>query len=307
MVGRIDVSGWEHVRVEPRGATKKEWLRHPEASSNDPASDWLFKAVVDHADGSRQAGDFTEVIAARVASHLGLPVAETELARRDRVDGVIVRNVQPIGFDMITGRLAMLDALGVTARGSDRDRTATRGHSLDNVIETLAEYDVPPGAVSWDGCSAQDVMVAYLLLDALIGNTDRHEHNWSVLRNRDPSGRDHLAALYDLGASMGFQLTDERRASILSAPEGISRFVERGRAGRFDGDRRTTLLDLAVHASHRCSSTGRDRLLAMVDSIASMDLDSGVLDLDGMSEVARTFASAVLSTNRGRISHAPWT
>jgi hypothetical protein len=304
---RTDVSAWEHVRVEPRGATAKEWLREPDGSSTRPETDWLFKAVVQHENGSRQAGDFTEVLASRLAVLLGLPAAETRLAVLNGVDGVIVRNVKPSGFDMVTGRLAMLDSLGVVTSDSRRDKSASLGHSLDNVLNTLHTYAPPPEASSWDGCTGADTMTAYLILDALIGNTDRHEQNWSVLRNQDPAGQDRLSANYDLGASLGFQLTDMRRDALLSTPGGLAGFAERGMARRFDGDRKTTLLELARRASKRATARGRARIRDLVERIGATNFETELPELGGMSEVARNFAWAVLNTNGRRIRDASWT
>jgi hypothetical protein len=304
---RIDVSAWEHVRVEPRGATSKEWLREPGGSSSRPETDWLFKAVVQHENGSRQAGDFTEVLASRVATLLDLPAAETRLASLNGVDGVIVRNVKPAGFDMVTGRLAMLDSLGVATTDSRRDRSASLGHTLNNVLDTLHAYAPPPQASSWDECTGADTMAAYLVLDALIGNTDRHEQNWSVLRNQDPAGRDHLSATYDLGASLGFQLTDVRRGALLSTPGGLAGFAERGLARRFDEDRTSTLLELARKACAHATTKGQDRIRELVARIGTTNFETELPVLNGMSEVARNFAWAVLNTNGRRISDASWT
>lgn len=304
---RTDVSAWEHVRVEPRGATSKEWLREPGGSSSLPETDWLFKAVVQHENGSRQAGDFTEVLASRVAALLDLPAAETRLANLNGVDGVIVRNVKPAGFDMVTGRLAMLDSLGVATRDSRRDKSASLGHTLNNVLDTLQAYQPPPHASSWDECTGADTMTAYLVLDALIGNTDRHEQNWSVLRNQDPLGPDHLSATYDLGASLGFQLTDVRRTALLSSSGGLAGFAERGLARRFDGNRTSTLLEVARKASKRSSAKGQDRIRELVAKISTTNFEMELPELSGMSEVARNFAWAVLDTNGRRISDVSWT
>lgn len=108
-VVRQSVDDWEVLRVEQRGAAAKNWLLEDGGSRTDPQSEWLFKPVHTHANGTRQVGDWTEVIASLVAARLRLPSAEARLASRDGEEGVLVRNVRPLGYEMHSGTLALLD------------------------------------------------------------------------------------------------------------------------------------------------------------------------------------------------------
>jgi len=108
------------------------------------------------------------------------------------------------------------------------------GHSLDNVHEVLTDLRPPPDAPAVSGMSAYDVFCGYLVLDALVANSDRHDHNWAVflpptLQDERPA----LAASYDHANSLGFNLRDERRDRFVA--EGtVSRFAGRGVARRFE-------------------------------------------------------------------------
>ena len=54
-----------------------------------------------------------------------------------------------------------------------------------------------------------DMFVGYLMLDALIGNTDRHHENWGIMTGR---GRPQvLAPTYDHASSLGRELSDQKR------------------------------------------------------------------------------------------------
>jgi hypothetical protein len=228
------------------------------------------------------------------------------MALRDGVEGVIVRNVRPVGYDMVTGRLAMLHDIDVELRDSLRDKTASIGHSIANVFEVLGGYGPVPGEVDWDGCTAADVMVGYLLLDALIANGDRHEQNWSVLRASSSDGglADSLAATYDLEASLGFQLSDDARTARLKDKRGTEKYAEKGLARRFDGDRTSTLVDVAIRALRHCSPQGRRRISVVLDSIAIADFDNLVDRHGPVSEPTRRFTAEVLKINRRRILDA---
>ncbi|WP_309615725.1 HipA domain-containing protein [Salinibacterium sp.] len=292
--------------METRGASAKVWVREPAGSSTRPESDWLFKPVTTHRDGSVQVGDWTEVVASRVARSLEVPAAEALLAVRHGIPGVILRNVRPAGYDMVTGRLAMLDEIDVETRDSRRQKSASIGHSLENVRLALDRYGPPPGATSWEGCTAFDVMTGYLVVDALIGNGDRHEQNWSVLRAQSISnaGSDALAPTYDMEASLGFQLTDGAREARLRDAGSIEAFVLKGLARRFEGDLDTSLVDLAARSFAMCSATGRARLKDLVGDIVDTDFEQIVEAEPSMSEVTRTFALKVLELNERRIHNA---
>ena len=67
-----------------------------------------------------------------------------------------------------------------------------------------------------DGLSAWEVFVGYLVLDALIGNTDRHEENWAVIVSE--SGR-YLAPTFDHASSLGFLLSDPQRLERMSSKD----------------------------------------------------------------------------------------
>ncbi|MDR2320016.1 MAG: HipA domain-containing protein [Microbacterium sp.] len=307
MVGtdREDVTTWDFLRVETRGASEKVWLAEPGGSSMRPETHWLFKPATVQSNGNRQVGDWAEAVAATIAWDLGVPAADARIAVRSGIEGVITRNVRPAAYDMDTGRLAMLDRIDVHLRDSLRDRSASIGHSLDNIRRTLDGYGAPPQAASWAGCTAYDVFVGYLVLDALIGNSDRHEQNWSVLRARSSEGpADALAPAYDMEASLGFQLTDAARIARLRDPAALEAYASKGLARRFDGDLKTSLVDLAARAGQNCTDTGRARLAGLLETVARADFEALLAGHGGVSEATRRFAGAVLEINGRRIQDA---
>jgi hypothetical protein len=61
-----------------------------------------------------------------------------------------------------------------------------------------------------------DSFVGYLMLDALIGNTDRHHENWGVVSLRSATGHSlTIAPTYDHASSLGRELSDEKRRGRL--------------------------------------------------------------------------------------------
>ena len=80
----------------------------------------------------------------------------------------------------------------------------------------LGDVEGPPDSP----LTARAAFAGYLLLDALIGNTDRHHQNWGLLRGRGPALR--LAPTFDHASSLGFLLNDAQRVRYLSQSGGQS-------------------------------------------------------------------------------------
>lgn len=55
------------------------------------------------------------------------------------------------------------------------------GHTLTNIQRALRDLNPPPDQEELKHLAAYDVFCGYLVLDALVANRDRHDHNWAVL------------------------------------------------------------------------------------------------------------------------------
>jgi hypothetical protein len=81
--------------------------------------------------------------------------------------------------------------------------------------------------------TAAEVFVGYLLLDAWIGNTDRHHGNWGVLAVKltaPPNFSLSLAPTFDHASSLGRNESEERRKERLTTKD--SRFTVKAYAER---------------------------------------------------------------------------
>jgi hypothetical protein len=82
---------------------------------------------------------------------------------------------------------------------------------------------------------AKEQMAEYLVLDAIIGNTDRHHENWGILRKKTASGwMGFLAPTFDHASSLGRELLDtgkgKSRQKILEN-ESIGQYLEKAPGG----------------------------------------------------------------------------
>lgn len=82
--------------------------------------------------------------------------------------------------------------------------------ALDGILETIQTQEVISGKLLeerfWD----------MFIVDAFIGNVDRHNGNWGFLINRE-KGSIHLAPVYDCGSSLYPNLTEAGMKNILSS------------------------------------------------------------------------------------------
>lgn len=288
----VDVTDWPRDEVEHLGTKPKLWLRHPETQER-----WLLKYVTYNSaqnDAEFPKGDdWAERIAHGVALRLGVPAARTELA---------VEDLAGIRFGVVSGSvLARHDREGSASVElvlgnqllpepvTDRARTS---YTLEAIQAAIGDVAPPTGAPP--EFSAWETFVGYLVLDALIGNTDRHEENWAVISSPE---RKRLAPTFDHASSLGFQLSDQGREERLrTGDRGFTpeAYADRARA-KFAG--RPRLVDAARQVLDQCSPSVRGYWLGCCSDVDSLVEPIWLVPRNRMSDPARHFAERVLRRN----------
>ncbi|MDE2725262.1 MAG: hypothetical protein OXI59_17980, partial [Gemmatimonadota bacterium] len=98
-------------------------------------------------------------------------------------------------------------------------------HTLANIWKVMDSVFVK----AEDAREEKLIVGEYLVLDALIGNTDRNHENWGVLRWWvNDSRRGLVAPSYDHASSLGRELLDERRNMLLTENR-VGDYAKRGR------------------------------------------------------------------------------
>ena len=292
-----DVTEWEVLSDETLGTKPKRWLR-------DAGGDtWLMKDTTFSRlhDGStiRKGDDWSERVACGVAEALGLPAARVELAFKrgtdERLLGVISRDML-VGADgsrihgpeeLIDGNELLDEPVTVGNRGGYTVE-AVRG-ALNGV---LAPRESPEGATAWD------VFVGYLLLDAVIGNTDRHEENWAVISG--PEGL-RLAPTFDHASCLGFQLDDGQRVDrLLTRDRGYTpeAYADRARTPFAGQPHPVDVVAQALVMSATGSNLHWFGRCADIDALAR---PIWAIPAERMSAPAREFAERVLTRNCQRL------
>ena len=171
---------------EAMGSKQKFWFRE----SND-SPDWLFKFPQPNT-----GQHWAEKIAAEVAGCLDILHARVELAMFQDVQ---VRPRNPLHAKAANSFMGTRFSQKMLGYDSAR-KFRQSDHTLLNIFSALDQVFKSAEAAR----VAKERMAAYLVLDALVGNTDRHHENWGILRKRTPNGwAGMVAPSFDHASSLG--------------------------------------------------------------------------------------------------------
>jgi hypothetical protein len=295
----VDVTNWPRQREEEIGSKAKFWCRDTEENL------WLYKYARTNT-GEHWSEKIAEVIAAR----LQIPHAQVDLATCDGSSGSICLDFT---CETETGTLVhgneLLVEIDPTYPSERFYRLAQ--HTLSSIMFALRQDFVAMAAVPLPAGidAAVDVFVGYLLLDALVGNTDRHHQNWGILefepQNSSVSRLANLAPSYDHASSLGRELNDEARRQIISGATRTIDMYARGSKSRSAIYKSTAdkkplqMFDVFFAAAHE-NAQAADAWLSQLSLITRDWLSSMVsrVPSSAMSQTARDFVVEHVESNR---------
>ena len=278
----VDVKPDRNVYEEEMGSKTKFWYR-------DGDYLWLFK------NPQENTGEhWAEKIAEQAASVLGIVHAEVELARSEERRGTVTRSFARGGRTLHHGN----QFLEKIVRGYDHDKKFHQSnHTVDNIFRVIETIFVNSEGAK----SVKTRMAEYIVLDALIGNTDRHHENWGILRRRvGDRWKGFVAPSFDHASSLGREMKDERRDRYM-AEERVGWYSERARGAIywFGNERRApSSLELAwqVHLRYPDLMNPGLRKLEKLDARRLNDLVERVPE-GWMTPSERSFAIALMKYN----------
>jgi hypothetical protein len=246
---------------------------------------------------------WSEKVAAEVADALDILHARVELAVFQGINGSATESFARDGRELFHGN----QALAGHVLGYDPNKLfGQSNHTLVNIflaLEQVFEYE--------DAAKkAKERFASFLVLDALIGNTDRHHENWGILRKRTESGdwRGMVAPTFDHASSLGRELVDDSpgkcRRRILEEKR-IGQYAEKAPGAIFwhDLDRKgVSPLTLVRQAAplHRDLFKLAMRRLEKIDR-PILELIVWRVPESWMSELARTFAVELMCYNLNQL------
>jgi len=251
----IDVSPSAPDALESVGSKRKFWYIR---SRNGADEDWLFKAA-----RQNTGEDWAEKVAAELCDLLALPHATYELAtwteekngESKAWDGVVTRRIEDANERLMLGNEVLAGHVNRYPEAEGNEYNVNPKYTLDLTLDVLGDDDLNvqlesewslPDAVS----TVPEAFLGFLLIDAWIGNTDRHDNNWGILERSTPDGPVRsLAPTFDHASSLGRELTDEVRRERLTTNDKnrtVEAYVERCRSAfvREEG------IEETIHPTH---------------------------------------------------------
>ena len=234
MVKIFDFSQWEKPEgiFEGSGASEKIWLQSP-----DGIKTGLFKFPKTRNYPEKPETTSTEHVSEWLASQLGkilgVSCAEVELGSYHGRKGslsLLITNKKDEHLELNEG-VAFIkelypryDAKKMIDISSDGTCTY---YCLDQVLKATQEY-LPT-----------QFWIEVLLFDFIIGNTDRHQSNWALLK--DEAGQYRQSPLYDNGSSLCSYVEEEQFERLFSKDTGpMRRLTDTGSRSRIriDGSKK---------------------------------------------------------------------
>jgi hypothetical protein len=207
---------------EPRGKRPKVWV----IDAGDRV--WLRKEP-------RVWRPFEPVIEAtvlRIARAAGLEAPRSAVARWSAGEGVVHRGIVVRRFMRDAPGSSEELALGVDLiRGVDPSYNPERHeqHTVERIREAVAQTEKLRA-----GSHLLQPFADLVFFDAWVGNSDRHQENWGVVRQRDSA---RLAPVFDTAACLGAELPEGHELLANRDPVRLETYIARCNSGFGNGER----------------------------------------------------------------------
>jgi len=289
------------MQIEQMGTKTKFWFVNVEDNIR-----WLFKY-----NRPNTGEDWSEKIASEIAELIGLPHAIVELAKCEDRRGVVSKDFteRTTKGHLVHGNELLI---GIDSDYPMKQFWKVSQHSMDKIIEVLSEdFARLPSDYSFPSNidTAVDLFLGYLMFDALIGNTDRHHENWGVLaRKKDSELHVELAPTYDHASSLGRELEETNRESLLAGNgyrRNVATYAQRASSAIYlkEGDNKPlSTLDAFVELSNYAPNA-RDIWLDKLRDIAEDSLKECISRIPRsiLSYKSDEFVYQLLLFNRNRL------
>lgn len=211
----------KHEIPEALGTKEKSWI-HYNGNSH------LLKFG---RDGTGE--DWAEKVACELCRLLKLPHAHYELAQHNGRNCTLSASFIEKDERLILGN-ELINASRKEADGArkyqQKEHTVTRALAaiLLSTEPSTKKFTIPQYSPNWHN------FIGYLMLDAWIGNCDRHNENWGVIIKKDRTVQ--LAPTFDHASSLGRELTDAVRSERLMTKDNrfsVAAYAEKARSALY--------------------------------------------------------------------------
>lgn len=223
----------------------------------------------------------SEYLGCKIAKSLGLPVQEVILGTyTDEMTGktkiaCACKDLREPGEVMHEINRLELESLDTSAKNTFREI-----HRIINRLDGL------------DKRAAEDFFYDMFILDALIGNTDRHNGNWAVLS--DQKGNIRLCPIYDCGSCLSPLVAEEDLRDV-----NISNLALCVHSAIIDENgNRISYSDFLINGENPMV---RDALLRIFPRINLCEISNIIDNTDGISDTRKNFYKQLITTRYEKI------
>lgn len=287
----IDPHNWE--QMEALGTKEKFWITHQGKLS-------LIKF------GRANTGEnWAEKIACELCSLLKIPHAHYELITYRNKQGTISPSILEEGDVLIHGHELLNKSQG---NNGETKTYLQKEHTFSRMMAAILvfiDYDLKLNKIK-DHKEGWHMMAGYLMLDAWIGNTDRHSMNWGIIKNKNNTYR--LAPTFDHASCLGRELSDIKRSGILNPKDNrqtLSAYADKARSAltNIQSDvKAMPTLDAFIKISRFVPASAQywQRQLEQITELQINSILQSIPD-NFISNEARKFALNLLMYNSKRI------
>lgn len=283
--------------TEDMGSKRKFWFLLDGERNNK----WLYKKA-----RPNTGEHWAEKVASEVAELLELPTHQVSLAEYNGQAGCAVKSFLRTNEDLIHGN----ELLAGCVSGYDKDKQYGQSdHHFKNIVKAVTRGFPHPK----QQLLAAEQFVGYMVLDALVGNTDRHHENWGITqwievtdnpetKKLSITEKRKLAPTFDHGSSLGRELLDEKRQMLLDEPNGVARYIKKGKGGIFQdreqkrGMNPIELVKLIAVNYPELFKPWQRKIAALPETFISPILDN--ISEDHMTATSKAFCLAFTSESR---------
>ncbi len=184
---------WEKYEdaSEGSGRSKKIWLINPENSKIG-----LFKYPKEK--DTKEC--ISEKLASQIAKLIGVDCAEIEIGQYQSIVGCMSYNIRTQDIQLIEGIGLINKILPSYDPEKLFDPVKKQGYTLSLNLDAIKEFNL------------EKDFLCMCIFDFLIGNSDRHQSNWAILKGKNSVK---MCPLYDNGSSICCYVKEKTIASYL--------------------------------------------------------------------------------------------
>lgn len=207
-----DVTDWVFTSHGEKSTLEKEELLSPDGI------EYIMKYPRSF-DGNRvNWEDINEVIAAKIAQLLDLKTVKAEIAYRDKKRGCLMLHfLHQYGADQGEPGGSLLSSEFEEEYNNIQYSEYKNIDLIKTSFSLLERFTYFP--------IMKSDFVSMNVFDILIGNQDRHSYNWQILF--EGNNNSFFGPLYDNGASLGWQLSEDELKRMLETESYMNKFFKK--------------------------------------------------------------------------------